>query len=174
VGILPHTIMKQESLWPGIVQRGAIIQGPYRYNLWRIWDEQLPRALFVLLNPSTADATREDPTLRRCLGFARQEGFGSLELVNLFAFRATRPCLLQAVLDPIGAENNQAITTAAQRASIIVLGWGTHGTYLARDAAVLQLLAFYPLYCMGLTKEGYPKHPLYSAYAPLIQFFHQN
>lgn len=163
--------MKQEQLWgklTGAIQGGAILHGAYRYTLWRIWDEQSPRALFVLLNPSTADAEQDDPTLRRCLGFARREGCGSLEIVNLFAYRTTQPALLKMISDPIGVENDQHIAAAAQRANIIVLGWGTHGTYRARDREVLQLLTAYPLYCLELTKNGYPKHPLYCAYQPLV------
>lgn len=168
--------MKQESPWdklPDTVQRGAILRGAYRYTVWRVWNKQLPRALFVLLNPSIADAEQDDPTLRRCLGFARRENCGSLEIVNLFALRATQPGLLKRVLDPIGPENDHAIATAAQRASFIVLGWGIDGTYLGRDMAVLRLLSSYPFYCIGLTRGGHPKHPLYSAYAPLIRFHHR-
>lgn len=165
--------MKQESLrdkLPKTVQGGANLEGAYRYTLWRVWNEQLPRILFVLLNPSTADAERDDPTLLRCFGFALREGCGSLEIVNLFAFRATQLGLLKTTSDPIGPENDRAIAVATQRASMVVLGWGTHGTYLARDRAVLQRLSSSSLYCIGLTKEGHPKHPLYSAFAPLKQF----
>jgi len=165
--------MGQQRLWNishDCKQRGAVIHGPYRYSLWRIWDEQLPRALFVLLNPSTADAQQDDPTLRRCLGFACLEGCGSLEIVNLFAYRATQPTQLKMISDPIGDENDQYIAAAAQQATLIILGWGVYGSYLARDRAILHLLSSSQLYCLGLTAKGHPKHPLYCTYASLIRF----
>lgn len=163
--------MEQGTLWstpPDTIRRGAICDGLYRYTLWRSWDEQRPRVLFVLLNPSTANAEHDDPTLRRCLGFARREGCGSLEIVNLFAYRATQPALLKTTPDPVGGENNHHIVAAAQQANIIVAGWGAHGTYLDRDRTVLRLLSLYPLFCLGQTQNGQPKHPLYSPYRPLI------
>ena len=163
--------MKQESLrdkLPKTVQGGTNLEGAYRYTLWRVWNEQLPRILFVLLNPSTADAERDDPTLLRCFGFALREGCGSLEIVNLFALRSAQPALLKTVHDPIGPENDRTIVEAARRANRIVLGWGTHGSCLGRDKAVLHLLAPYPLSCLAHTRAGQPKHPLYCAYKPLI------
>jgi len=150
------------------MQRGAVLHGAYRYTLWRAWDGRLPRALFVLLNPSTADANQDDPTLRRCIGFAKREFCGSVEIVNLFAYRTPQPALLKTIANPIGAENDLTIIAAARRANIIILGWGAHGTYLGRDHAVLQLLTAYPLSCLGVTKEGHPKHPLYHPYRPLV------
>lgn len=151
-----------------VMQRGAVLQGAYGYTLWRIWDEQLPRLLFILLNPSTANGECDDPTVRRCLGFASRASCGSLEIVNLFAYRATQPVLLKQASNPVGEENDGYILAAAMRAAVIVLGWGVHGTYLERDRAVRDLLAEYPLYVLGYTKEGHPKHPLYCAYHPLL------
>jgi hypothetical protein len=113
---------------------------------------------------------QDDPTLRRCLGFARRVNCGSLEIVNLFAYRTSQPAQLRTILDPIGTENDAFISEAARRASTIILGWGTHGVYLDRDKAVLHLLAGYPLSCLGRTKDGFPKHPLYCSYGPLLSW----
>ncbi len=143
-------------------QAGATIIGAYRYTLWRAWDEMRPRVCFVLLNPSTADATRDDPTLRRCIGFARSWGAcGSVEIVNLFAYRTADPAMLRKAAHPVGPDNDTYLKNAARRASRIVLGWGARGTLLGRDLAVLELLAAYPLYCLRLTRERHPEHPLY-------------
>ncbi|MCA9774331.1 MAG: DUF1643 domain-containing protein, partial [Myxococcales bacterium] len=114
--------------------------GTYRYGLIRLWDAARPRALFIMLNPSTADAEREDPTIRRCIGFARTWGFGSMEAVNLFAYRTTDPARLPLHPAPIGPANDAAIARAAGRAGTIVLAWGHHGAGAARAADVLRLL----------------------------------
>jgi hypothetical protein len=137
--------------------------GTYRYSLERIWDEALPCACFVMLNPSTADATRDDPTIRRCISFARAWGFGGLRVLNLFAARAIRPReLFTQFEDPIGPGNDDALRSTAQCREVI-LAWGTHGSRLGRDAAVLKHfrdLGIKPK-CLGLTKRGHPRHPLY-------------
>src|SRR4028119_2392792 len=92
----------------GREHRGAIFDPTrtYRYALWRTWDAARPPVAFVLLNPSTADARRDDPTIRRCANFARTWGFGGLEVVNLFAFRATHPTDLKCAADPVGPQND--------------------------------------------------------------------
>lgn len=143
---------------------GAIfdITATYRYSLWRVWSAASPRVVFVMLNPSTADAQYNDPTIRRCIDFASSWGFGSVEVVNLFAYRATHPMQLRQVDDPIGADNNLFLVQALRRAACIVAAWGTHGTFLSRDREVLELLKqAHTCYCFGLTKNGHPKHPLY-------------
>lgn len=123
---------------------------------------QSRRILFVMLNPSTANATHNDPTLRRCLGFASDWGFGSLELCNLFAYRATEPAILKRVRDPVGPDNDSYICTAAKRANAIIVAWGTRGTLLGRAEQVTKLLArTQSLLCLGVTKDGAPRHPLY-------------
>lgn len=98
-----------QSLWSNQDVAGATIIGNYRYNLWRVWDEQLPRVLWVMLNPSTADASQSDPTLRRILDFSKQWGYGSLEVVNLYAWRSPDPKTLLSASDPVGSFNNQHI-----------------------------------------------------------------
>ena len=142
-------------------QAGAIIEGSYRYTLWRCWDEQRPRVLFILLNPSTADATHDDPTLRRCLGFAHRLQAGSIEVVNLYSYRASSPQRLRQVADPIGARTDDAIREAAQRETQIIAGWGGQGSWHERDQAVRHLLVGCDLWCLGWTKHGQPRHPLY-------------
>ncbi len=142
---------------------GAIVDSTevYRYALWRVWDESLPRLGFIMLNPSTADATGDDPTIRRCIGFARALHFGAVDVVNLFAYRATDPARLAQVGDPIGPENDHYILQAAGHSTKLVAAWGCRGELLGRDAAVRHLLQHMTLYCLGLTQNGYPHHPLY-------------
>jgi hypothetical protein len=132
----------------------------YRYALWRRWNVFGPRLAFVMLNPSTADAVRDDPTIRRCLAFARSWGFGSLEIVNLFAYRAVQPAELEKASDPVGPENDAYLLEAARRARLLVAGWGNHGALHGRDKAVMRLLDN-DLYCLGTTQLGQPRHPLY-------------
>jgi hypothetical protein len=133
--------------------------GNYRYSLTREWDNSLPTACFCMLNPSTADQHADDPTIRRCISFAKTWGCGALEVVNLFAYRSTDPTGLRAIADPVGEENDRYIMQAAKRASVVVAAWGVHGAYKGRDVDVLPLLG--DVQCLGVTKEGFPKHPLY-------------
>ena len=133
----------------------------YRYSLTRTWAADGPRACFVLLNPSTADAHKNDPTIRRCQGYAVAWGAASLEIVNIFALRSTDPAGLRRVEDPIGPRNNGAIRRAIARADTVVAAWGNHGSYLDRSTTVRRLLRDTPAQCLGLTASGEPKHPLY-------------
>ena len=96
--------------------------GAYRYSLWREWDARAPAVAFVMLNPSTADAARDDPTIRRCASFARSWGYGSLEVVNLFAYRASEPKRLRQTPDPIGPANDDYLVDAADRVQTVVVG----------------------------------------------------
>lgn len=132
----------------------------YRYLLWRRWGHGGTVA-FVMLNPSTADAARDDPTIRRCAGFARTWGFGGMAVVNLFALRATDPARLRRARDPVGRENDHHIAAAAATADAVVVAWGVHGGLGARDRAVLALLAGLRPRCLGVTRAGQPRHPLY-------------
>lgn len=131
----------------------------YRYLLIREWDSSLPTACFIMLNPSTADATKDDPTVRRCIGFAKRWGYGVLEVVNIFAYRATAPADLWPLSDPVGPENDAHIADAVQRASIVIAAWGTHGAYRGRGAEVAARLT--DAKCLGATQAGHPRHPLY-------------
>jgi hypothetical protein len=146
------------------VNRGARIDstGRYRYTLWRGWDPGRPRVAFVMLNPSTAGAERDDPTLRRCIRFAHDWGFGSVEVVNLFALRSRSPRSLRRAADPVGPENDRHLLETAARARRIVAAWGVHGALGARDRAVTRILgARRRLHCLGTTAAGHPRHPLY-------------
>jgi hypothetical protein len=145
---------------------GAIIEGAYRYLLWRTWDASLPHALWILLNPSMADERIDDPTLRRCTAFSASWRFGELEIVNLFALRTPYPRDLYQAADPVGAANDRSIIAAARRATCIILAWGAHGGYRQRDQAVLVLLAAHTALgpcCLGVTRSNSPRHPLYIA-----------
>jgi len=133
----------------------------YRYSLWREWNPTLPKVGFVMLNPNRADATQDDPTIRRCLGFARSWDYGSLEVVNLFAYRTAHPQNLQPVVDPVGKMNDRILKTLAERVDHIVIAWGNWGTWQQRNQIVLELFREQSLYCFGLTKRGQPYHPLY-------------
>lgn len=137
----------------------------YRYRLWRTWAnyEGPSRACFVMLNPSTADASVDDPTIRRCMGFAMRWEFDGLEVVNLFALRSTDPKALYREIDPVGCANDAAIGTAAHASELVVCAWGAHGSYNRRGDVVRQTLTFVDLKPMafGFTKAGQPKHPLY-------------
>lgn len=160
----------------------------WRYRLSRVWDPIGARVNFVLLNPSTADAFALDPTVRRCVGFARAWGFGAVEVTNCFALRSTDPRRLRASAspagadpvgpdptgadptgadpigpDPIGPDNDAAVVAAARAADLVVAGWGVHAALNGRDRAVRTLLADagVALACLRVTKDGHPRHPLY-------------
>jgi len=134
----------------------------YRYTLGRRVNTCDGRVVFVLLNPSRADETQTDPTLTRCVGFARSWGFGVVVLVNLFALRSTDPAQLWKASDPIGPDNNDAIARCARAASLIVCGWGSQSKATARASAVEALLREHgPIHHLGRNADGSPKHPLY-------------
>lgn len=135
----------------------------HRFLLTRTWDEVLPRVNFVMLNPSTADAFQLDPTNRRCVGFAREWGFGGVVTTNIFAFRSTDPKGLRTATDPIGAENDAFIVDAAQSCDVVIAAWGTHGALGGRGDEVRELLrgAGVPLSVLRVTAGGHPSHPLY-------------
>ncbi|MBY9079534.1 DUF1643 domain-containing protein [Paenibacillus sp. HN-1] len=145
------------------MNKGAIIDetGSYRYLLWRTWDENLPKVLFIMLNPSTADENEDDPTICRCIGFAKKWGYGSLEVVNLFAYRATDPDELKVCNDPVGPENDVHIIEAIKRTGLVVAAWGVKGRLNRRDKSIMKLLSPVSLNCLAVTKEGHPRHPLY-------------
>jgi hypothetical protein len=133
----------------------------YRYVLWRELDAGRPEyALFVGLNPSTADETTDDPTIRRCKDFARRWGFGAVCVANLFAYRATQPAELKAAPAPVGRDNDRWLARVAAGAGVMVAAWGVHGSFAGRDRAVTALLGD-RLSCLGVTKDGHPRHPLY-------------
>lgn len=137
----------------------------YRYLLTRRWGDG-PRALFVMLNPSTATEVQNDPTVERCERRARALGCGAFRVANLFAFRATDPRVMRAAADPVGPDNDAAILDSAPWADRILCAWGNHGSHLDRGAQVTALLrqSGAPLFHLGLTGQGQPRHPLYIGY----------
>lgn len=150
----------------------------YRYALWRHWQRNGRVLNWLMLNPSTADEVTLDPTITRCVGFARAWGYGGIVVTNLFGLRSTDPRALRSVADPVGAENNQWIAHYARRATDVVAAWGNHGTYQNRAGRVIAMFqqSGVALQCLGVNHNGQPKHPLYiagdtrlSRYAPMEQ-----
>lgn len=139
----------------------------YRYSLTRIWDDAGRRVNFVMLNPSTATEVQNDPTVERCERRARTLGYGSFAVTNIFAWRDTDPRAMRAATDPVGPDNDKSILERAEWAHDVVAAWGTHGAHLDRGTHVATLLRDVdrPLYHLGLSKAGHPKHPLYLPYA---------
>lgn len=137
--------------------------GQYRYQLTRHWDDTRPGLAFIMLNPSYADHQQDDPTLRRCTRLAQQWQYGSLIVVNLFAYCTASPPVLKTVDEPIGKENNRFILQGCQTAEHILLAWGNWGSLHDRDRTVLKLVAPYRdrLYCLAINRTGQPRHPLY-------------
>lgn len=177
------------------IASGAVISacGNYRYRLWREWrlgnstqwdmwteddgspaldgaGQQLgePRScVFVMLNPSTADADQDDRTIRRCVTFAKAWGYDRLEVVNLFAWRSTDPAVVLAMTggkaDPVGPENHAHVHRAIERAGIIVCAWGAYGGHIGQDETMLGWIEEHAgkPHALRVTKGGFPAHPLY-------------
>ncbi len=139
----------------------------YRYLLWRDWGPGTRRVGFVMLNPSTATEVQNDPTVERCERRARALGFDGFGVANIFAYRATDPKVMRAQTDPVGPGNDAAIADLAAGVDVLICAWGTHGVHLGRGDKVANLLRATgrPLYHLGLTQGGAPKHPLYIGYA---------
>jgi hypothetical protein len=148
--------------------------GRFRYLLSRTWNADLPPLLFVMLNPSTADALEDDATIRRCVNFARAEGrFGGIEVVNLFAFRATDPADLRRAGWPVGPDNDAHIVAAALRASAVCVAWGAVKEAEERVQVVMPNIraAGHAPQCLHVTRSGFPGHPLYLASSKRLQPF---
>jgi hypothetical protein len=138
----------------------------YRFSLWRRWKEDVDRremVAFIGLNPSTADETKDDPTIRRCRGFAKDWGYGGMMMLNIFAFRATDPEEMKAAFDPVGVGNDDALLDSSSKWGKIICCWGAHGGHLGRSERVQRRLVKYQIeaYHLGLTQKGEPRHPLY-------------
>jgi hypothetical protein len=147
----------------------------WRYALWRRWNDSRVEDIdgtdlgpdyhrmvaFIGLNPSTADETQDDPTIRRCISFAKDWGFDGMAMLNLFAFRATEPAVMKAAADPVGPDNDECLRRAVRLFAMTVAAWGTHGVHQNRDYAIRGFISPAQLYVLGLTKDGHPKHPLY-------------
>ena len=136
----------------------------YRYRLTRDGAMGGSTCLFIMLNPSTADEKVDDPTIRRCMAYAARWGHARLEVVNLFALRATNPMQLRLFRgDPVGPDNDRHIMEAVQDADIVIAAWGQHGKLLGRAGEVRQMALNMrrPLYCLRRSRDGQPAHPLY-------------
>lgn len=152
--IIPNT-------WPwAVLSEDAL----YRYALGREVNPGVQgTVLWVMLNPSTADATNDDRTIQRCKQFSRDWGYGRMTVGNLYAWRATNPAELKTVASPIGQDNYEWLETMADHAEVVVVAWGGHAepSYAADIARMLRRRA--PVCCLGVTKTEQPRHPLYLA-----------
>lgn len=149
-----------------MTESGADISndGKYRYRLWRSWGAG-SRCVFVMLNPSTADHTKNDQTIRKCMGFAKLWGHTGIEIVNLFAFRSRKPENLPLVEDPVGPRNDEAILAAVRSWDRVVCAWGNNGGLHGRNATVVRMLkAECSPTALKHTKLSQPQHPLYLPY----------
>ena len=143
----------------------------YRWTLTREWDSTRGTCVFIGLNPSTANQFRDDPTIRRCINYSMQWGFGKLIMVNLFAFRATNPSTMKADNHPVGKYNIKYINSACRQADLIIAAWGNHGFYNKQSETICRYLHDRPVKCFEITKRGQPVHPLYQRNdAKLIAF----
>ena len=142
----------------------------YRYVLSRIWAEDIEPCIFIMLNPSTADAHQDDPTIRRVMAFAAGFGFGGVHILNLFAIRGADPSIIKESPAPVGADNQdwwcKTLCKVEEYAvePTVICGWGVHGGFRDRDLEALHWLSSQQIkgpYCLGQTKAGFPKHPLY-------------
>lgn len=135
--------------------------GKFRYRLSRRWGEGAP-LLFIMLNPSTADGNEDDATIRRCVRFGQSHGFSAIDVVNLFAYRATDPKDLRRAGFPVGPDNDMHIATAAREAGTVCLAWGANVAGLERPQVVLPSLHRMGIEpkCLRITRSGYPQHPL--------------
>lgn len=145
------------------IKRGAEFSecNRYRSRLFREWDRRLPGIMFIMLNPSTADDEKEDPTVRRCIGFATRWGYGWMEVRNIFSLRSTDPGALYRERDPIGPDN--PLIYSDDNFDKIVLAWGNHGMHMGRGEQVIKMLWAMkkPICYFSMTDMGQPKHPLY-------------
>jgi len=134
----------------------------YRYHLYREWDKNLDKILFIMLNPSDGDEKLDDNTIKRCIYFAKKFGYGSLEIVNLYSLVSKDPKVLKySKIDPIGIETDNYILQSAKKSKKIILAWGNKHYFNNRNKNVINLLLKngYKLYCLKKTIKGNPYHP---------------
>lgn len=146
----------------------------YRYSLTRLWDRDRPCAYYIMLNPSRADALKDDPTLRKCIGFATRREHGGVKIANLFAYRAVRPDTLWRVKDPIGPETDvrlqRFIAESKRTGGTLICAWGANAPAY-REEAIRQMLRVAEVapFCYGRAKQGQPFHPLLLPYSAALQ-----
>ena len=131
----------------------------YRYALWRVWDDSKPCAMFIGLNPSTSDETEDYPTIKRCINYAKDWGYGGLCMGNLFAFRETDPNEMMSSEEPVGSENDDWLVKLSKNAGTVIAVWGNSGSYLGRSKLVIDIVP--NLMCLKVNKIGEPAHALY-------------
>lgn len=162
------------------MERGATLStcGLFRYNLFRHWGKPGNRLMFVMLNPSTADADTDDPTIRKCIGFAQRGGFNGIDVVNLYAYRATKPAELRVAGYPVGPFNDSHIISSAMAnrefGGKVVCAWGAIGSKLERPLAVVRSLRFTAgvnPYALAICKDGNPAHPLMLPYLSQLRAY---
>jgi len=154
--------------------------GDYRYSLWRRWVDNCPldrMVAFIGLNPSTADAVKNDTTISKCIGFAQRWGYGGIYMLNLYAFRATDPKVMCAAADPWGDKNLESFGYYRSRVGLVVACWGSlqikHRPNLRWQSTIQSVLGAIgkPVYCLGKTVDQSPRHPSRLAYATERQLF---
>ena len=150
----------------------------WRYHLQQVWDDTKPNLMWMMLNPSTADETKNDPTVERCEQRARMWGFGGVEVYNIFSYRATDPEDMKSHADPIGPDNDSWVVTFAKksRETTAIIGWGNHGGHLNRGKQVLDIIEAHNgvVKALKVNASGHPKHPLYVGYKQLAEPFTWN
>ncbi|MBM5458536.1 DUF1643 domain-containing protein [Pseudomonas sp. P66] len=147
---------------PTFPQAAGAILSPcraYRYALWRSWPGGTGYVCFIGLNPSTADETLDDPTIRKCVAYAKAWGYAGMVMVNVFGFRATKPKDMLAAVDPVGPDNDSFLLQYAGGAAVVVAAWGNHGEHQGRFRSVAAMVP--KLHCLKVTGLGHPSHPLY-------------
>lgn len=157
------------------VEKAAYIVGNFRYTLLRRWADG-PSVLWIMLNPSTADADKDDPTIRRCIGLTKgwDFGYGAIEVVNLFAFRTSDPKELKAYDYPIGEANDLHIETLSKSAGLVMAAWGAHAPHNRAKLVLNCLLRNVTVNCLGYCKCGCPRHPLMVPNGNLFTEFVEN
>jgi hypothetical protein len=152
----PRAVLSEDKLHRYVLRR-TLSATPSIFD----GSEEIRSMCFIMLNPSTADAEEDDPTIRRCMSFARREQCLSMFVVNLFAFRTPYPKLLIKAADPIGSENDTYTKDICNQSDFVIAAWGSHPFARERAEYVMNMLGDVSLKCLGVTKDGWPRHPLY-------------
>ncbi|UHH27297.1 DUF1643 domain-containing protein [Halobacterium noricense] len=157
-----HTLVEKLSSVVSNADTSAVLsdERKYRYQLRRSWDSEKPTLAFIMLNPSTADEVEDDPTIRRCVGYAEDWGYGELVVGNLYAYRTSDPNELNKVENPVGPENDEHLEDISDEADKVVVAWGANEAVGDREVEVAEALNS-ELHALDTTKHGHPNHPLY-------------
>lgn len=168
-----HAHYRAGPLFGGVEESGAEFSADrlHRLKLWRQWDTMKPAALFVMLNPSLADETTLDPTVRKCIGFATRWGYGKLWVGNLYTWISPYPeQIVQREAAAIAPGADQALLEMVEAVDLVIAAWGAQPWLTQRAHDVSRLLvSAKPLWCLGKTKDGWPRHPLYRSYEAALE-----